>query len=57
MPMFLNAATYTLAEAEIVAVQPSITRWQRLEAHPTATDLAPGLEARIADPLWLVGRQ
>jgi hypothetical protein len=39
------------------AVEPSITRWQRLEAQIAALDLAPGLEARIADPLWLVGRQ
>ncbi len=57
MPIFLNATTFALPETEIVALQPGVMRWQRLEAHPTATDLAPGLEARIADPLWLVGRQ
>lgn len=38
-------------------VATGITEWHRLEADPTALDLIPGLEARIADPLWLIGRQ
>ena len=37
--------------------KPGITSWHRLEGDPTALDLAPGLEARLADPLWLIGRQ
>jgi hypothetical protein len=31
--------------------------WQRLEGGTVAADLVEGQEARIADPLWLVGRQ
>lgn len=31
--------------------------WQRLEASTVAPDLFEGQEARIADPLWLLGRQ
>jgi hypothetical protein len=31
--------------------------WQRLEAATVAPDLFEGQEARIADPLWLLGRQ
>ncbi|PXA67077.1 hypothetical protein [Cryobacterium arcticum] len=38
-------------------LQPGITTWHRLEADPTALDMAPGLDARLADPLWLIGRQ
>lgn len=35
----------------------SITSWNRLEPLPSTGDLEPGLEARIADPLWLLARQ
>jgi hypothetical protein len=35
----------------------SFTVWSRLEALPASADLQPGLQARIADPLWLLGRQ
>jgi hypothetical protein len=52
-----STVRFALDNAEIVALEPSITRWQRLEAEIAALDLAPGLEARLADPLWLVGRQ
>jgi hypothetical protein len=33
------------------------TRWARLEPVARDRELAPGLEARINDPLWLLGRQ
>ncbi len=33
------------------------TRWARLEPDARDPELAPGLQARIADPLWLLGRQ
>jgi hypothetical protein len=33
------------------------TRWARLEPVARDRELAPGLEARIHDPLWLLGRQ
>lgn len=31
--------------------------WQRLESASVGADLDEGLEARVADPLWLVGKQ
>jgi hypothetical protein len=34
-----------------------MTRWARLEPGSRDRELAPGLEARIHDPLWLLGRQ
>jgi len=36
---------------------PSITSWVRLEPGARGTDETVGLEARIYDPLWLLGRQ
>jgi hypothetical protein len=32
-------------------------RWARLEPRSRDKSLAPGLEARVHDPLWLIGRQ
>jgi hypothetical protein len=37
--------------------QPSLTVWSRFEPLPTNADLRPGLQAGVADPLWLIGRQ
>ena len=34
-----------------------VTTWNRLEPLPRHKDLRDGLEARLADPLWLLGRQ
>jgi hypothetical protein len=42
---------------EFVDVRPSVTTWSRLEPHPATPDIAPGLAAQIADPLWLLHRQ
>jgi hypothetical protein len=42
---------------EFVTVRPSVTTWSRLEPQPASADLAPGLEAGVADPLWLLHRQ
>src|SRR5687767_1670217 len=36
---------------------PSVTTWSRLEPRARSGDMRPSLEARIADPLWLLGRQ
>jgi hypothetical protein len=40
---------------------PDIINWNRLEPHPRTDDqnaaVATGLEARVHDPLWLLGRQ
>ena len=41
----------------LIARAASFTVWSRLEALPTSADLLPALQARIADPLWLLGRQ
>ena len=35
----------------------SVTGWTRLEPLPRTDDLGVALEARIADPLWLLARQ
>jgi len=35
----------------------SLTTWNRLEPASRPTDVTLGLEARIHDPLWLLGRQ
>ncbi|MGK7868041.1 hypothetical protein [Falsiroseomonas sp. E2-1-a20] len=56
MPILVGAAAVK-ADATLFVLQPSITRWQRLEVSPAALDMAPGLDARIADPLWMIGRQ
>ncbi|HEY2711843.1 MAG TPA: hypothetical protein VGI60_04955 [Chthoniobacterales bacterium] len=36
---------------------PTLTGWNRLEPSTSLTELERGLQARIADPLWLLGRQ
>ncbi|MFE9201401.1 hypothetical protein [Micromonospora sp. NPDC007230] len=36
---------------------PSVTTWTRLEPRTRRADLAPAVDARIADPLWLLARQ
>src|SRR5690349_8448988 len=35
----------------------SITTWTRLEPRARSGDMRPGLEGRVYDPLWLLGRQ
>ncbi|MEN8237969.1 MAG: hypothetical protein ABFR53_02080 [Actinomycetota bacterium] len=35
----------------------SVTTWTRLEPLPRTSDLSAALEARIADPLWMLARQ
>ena len=58
MPIHLPAGTaFAVTNTEFAMREAAITQWQRLEPEVAALDLAPGLEARIADPLWLVGRQ
>jgi hypothetical protein len=42
---------------EFLTVRPSVTTWSRLEPHPATADIAPGLAAETADPLWLLHRQ
>lgn len=40
-----------------MASESESVRWVRLEPRSRDKSLAPGLEARVHDPLWLVGRQ
>lgn len=35
----------------------SVVTWSRLEPMALTSDLAPGLQAMLADPLWSIGRQ
>ena len=38
-------------------MSPSITEWWRLESHARDPELTDSVELRLADPLWLLGRQ
>lgn len=38
-------------------VPPAIQTWTRLEPLPVTSDLAPALQAGVADPLWMLTRQ
>src|SRR5215469_2880003 len=51
---FISTAKY--AEMSVLALgdPPS---WTRLEPQSTLGDPRPGIEARVHDPLWLIGRQ
>ncbi|WP_119070894.1 hypothetical protein [Aggregatilinea lenta] len=40
-----------------VIIRPTIITWQRLEPLPRSEDLSIALQAEVADPLWLLGRQ
>ena len=53
MPLIVHGAILPAA----FSPDASLTVWSRLEVLPTSADLRPGLQARIADPLWLLGRQ
>ena len=47
-----------LADASLFATKkPSITGFTRLETQPTAISLKTGLQAPLADPLWMLARQ
>lgn len=55
-------ATYDIVKLEnrdkFLQLQPAVISYSRLEpVNLSSGDLAPGLEVRIADPLWMVGRQ
>lgn len=51
---FLTTAKFTAMEGFALAKPPS---WTRLEPQATTGDPRPGIEARVHDPLWLIGRQ
>src|SRR5262245_14176149 len=43
--------------AIIAKPDPSATTWWRLEPLPTSDDVSEALQARVADPLWMLARQ
>ncbi len=43
--------------ASIAKPDPSATTWSRLEPLPTSDDVTEALQARVADPLWMLARQ
>jgi hypothetical protein len=46
-----------VVEGVIAPVEPAIVVWSHLEPLPYNEDLTAGLQAQIADPLWMVARQ
>lgn len=42
---------------DVVAVDPTIVYWSRLEPLPYNEDLTASLQAQVADPLWMLARQ
>lgn len=55
----VSASAAQVAALDIKAFKPdpSATTWSRLEPLPTADDVTPGLQAPVADPLWMLARQ
>ena len=53
-PDFISATRFTEFDAFALAAPPTLTR---LEPQSTLGDPQPGVEARVHDPLWLLGRQ
>jgi hypothetical protein len=51
---FLSKEKFAQIESFALAEPPT---WTRLEPQSTSGDPRPGLEARVHDPLWLLGRQ
>ncbi|MEU8263234.1 hypothetical protein AB0C02_21710 [Micromonospora sp. NPDC048999] len=47
----------TVDQPTAATESPSVTTWTRLEPRTRRADLAPAVDARIADPLWLLARQ
>jgi hypothetical protein len=46
-----------VVEAVVAPVEPAIVVWSHLEPLPYNEDLTAGLQAQIADPLWMMARQ
>jgi hypothetical protein len=51
-----SAGIQSLA-ALIARPDPSATTWSKLEPLPTSDDVSEALQARVADPLWMLARQ
>lgn len=52
-----NAIGVQSLAAIIAKPDPSATTWSRLEPLPTSDDIGEALQARVADPLWMLARQ
>ena len=52
-----SALQFSVVSAALREPDPSATTWSRLEPLPTRDDVAEALQARIADPLWMLLRQ
>jgi hypothetical protein len=59
MAFKVSAAAAKVAALDLKAFKPnpSATTWSRLEPLPTADDVTLGLQAPVADPLWMLARQ
>ncbi|WP_296446533.1 hypothetical protein [Rhodoferax sp. UBA5149] len=57
MTISLSAARISVMTALIARPDPSHTVWSRLEPLPTSDDVSDSLQARVADPLWMLARQ
>lgn len=54
---FSKSAAYLANVQSVTAMKPSITGFTRLETQPTTISLKTGLQAQLADPLWMLARQ
>src|SRR3954454_4436349 len=52
-----SVAQVTALDRRVFQPDPSATTWSRLEPLPTSDDVSESLQARIADPLWMLARQ
>jgi hypothetical protein len=59
MPFRVSASSIGIQAiaVNIAKPDPSATTWSRLEPLPTSDDVSEALQARIADPLWMLVRQ
>lgn len=57
MKFSASAAGITSSHAQLFQPKPSVVGWSRLEPLPTRDDPADSLQARLADPLWMLARQ
>jgi hypothetical protein len=57
MKFSASAARITARTPLVARPDPSHTTWSRLEPLPTSDDVSGSLQARIADPLWMLARQ
>ncbi|WP_394788313.1 hypothetical protein [Rhodoferax sp.] len=57
MAISLSAARLAVKSPLIAQPDPSHTVWSRLEPLATSDDVSDSLQARIADPLWMLARQ